>query len=71
MYQYHYFATGTSQCNISSVGIRITEGAVWVNSLTNPNSVEFHTLGTNLTVAVSYNNIFFITLIVLKTTYRE
>ena len=50
------FATGTSQCNTSTVGIRITEGAVWVDSLTNLNSAEFSELANNLTAAVSNNN---------------
>ncbi|XP_044180162.1 protein sax-3-like isoform X1 [Acropora millepora] len=43
----------TSQCNTSTVGIRITEGAVWVDSLTNPNSAEFSGLANNLTAAIS------------------
>ena len=50
------FATGTSQCKTSTVGIRITEGAVWVDSLTNQNSAEFSGLANNLTAAVSNNN---------------
>ena len=50
------FATGTTQCNTSTVGIRITEGAVWVDSLANLNSDEFSGLANNLTVAVSNNN---------------
>mgnify|MGYP007058637273 FL=1 len=50
------FATGTSQCNTFTVGIRITEGAVWVDSLANLNSAEFSGLANNLTAAVSNNN---------------
>ncbi|XP_074634703.1 uncharacterized protein LOC141893218 [Acropora palmata] len=43
----------TTQCNTSTVGIRITEGAVWVDSLANLNSAEFSGLANNLTVAIS------------------
>ncbi|XP_044180167.1 leucine-rich repeats and immunoglobulin-like domains protein 2 isoform X1 [Acropora millepora] len=43
----------TSQCNTSTVGIRITEGAVWVDALTNQNSAEFSVLANNLTAAIS------------------
>ena len=50
------FATGTSQCTTSTVGIRITEGAVWFDSLANLNSPEFSELANYLTAAVSNNN---------------
>ena len=50
------FVTGTSNCNLTKVAIRITNGAIWSRDLTNPNSRYYKELVSNLTAAVSFKS---------------